>query len=289
MRNWLLLLLLLAAGANGAEVAFHKHYVDGSYGQVHVLSSQPAGDTNLQTPMICLAPNPMAGRYFRLFMQDLGQDRVMHAPDYPGLGQSDAPPGPLDIAGYADAIAGVMDTLGYGRSGSGAIDVCGYHSGAMIAIELAVRRPDLVRRLILVGIPYYEGEARKAMYDENVVEPRLSEDLDSLRDTWAFTVENRQPGVSLERGIGNFVDIMRQRQRTHYLYHAVFSYAAAEQAARVEQPVLILNTHGGLEAETRELAKYFDDAVLIEIPDLEHGVFDVGAARLSNEVRIRND
>lgn len=282
-----LFVLLVATMSHAGEVSFQKHYVDGPYGQVHVLSSRP--DVTSHTAMVCLAPNPMAGRYFRLFMQDLGRDRVMHAPDYPGLGESDPPSGPLEIADYADSMAVVMGTLGYGENGSGPVDVCGYHSGAMVAIELAARRPDLVRHLVLAGIPYYTGKERQMMYDDNVVEKPLTEDFDSLRGTWEFTVSTRQDGVSLERGYDNFVDILKQRHRIHWLYHAVFSYAAEEQAARVQQPVLILNTHGSLEEETRALAPHFEDATLIEIPELEHGVFDVGASILAEHVREHLD
>jgi pimeloyl-ACP methyl ester carboxylesterase len=227
----------------------------------------------------------MAGRYFRLFMEQLGKDRVIIAPDYPGLGQSDAPGSMMDMAGYADAMAEVLDALDYGENGNGKIDVCGYHTGAMVAVELAVRRPDLVRKLVLAGIPFYTGTERVRMYEENVVERQLSDDFESLRGTWEFTVSTRQEGVSIQRGYDNFVDILLQRYITHWPYHAVFSYAAEEQAPKVTQPVLILNTHGGLENETRALARLFPNADLIEIPELHHGVFDVGAERLAELIR----
>lgn len=278
-------IVVWASSAAGADVKFRKHYVDGAYGQIHVLLSQPLGRQAKQTPMLCLAPNPMAGRYYRLFMQELGQDRLMIAPDYPGLGLSDPPPEALDMAGYADAMAGVLDALGYGASGSGRVDVCGYHTGAMVAIELAVRRPDLVDQLVLAGIPYYDANERPAQYSKNVVAKILDDDFDSLRGTWEFTVTTREKGVAIERGYENFVDILLQRYRSHWPYHAVFSYAAEEQAPKVSQPVLILNTHGSLENETRALARYFQDATLIEIPELHHGVFDVGASLLSEHVR----
>lgn len=294
MREWSLSLLTIAsllasACASGGDVAFRRHYVDGAYGQVHVLSSQPVADVERRTPVVCFAPNPAAGRYFRLFMGELGQDRVMHAPDYPGLGQSDPPPGPMDMGGYADAMADTLEALGYGTAGSGRVDVCGYHTGAMVAIELAVRRPDLVRALILAGIPYYDAEGRAVEYDNTVVPKALEDDFDSLRGSWEFTVSNRQEGVAIERGFDNFVDLLMQRFRTHYAYHAVFTYAAEDRAPRVTQPVLILNTHGSLQEETREIAPMFGKPTLIEVPELHHGVFDVGAARLSQLVRDNLD
>jgi pimeloyl-ACP methyl ester carboxylesterase len=281
----LVLTILPGAALFGADVTFRRLYVDGAYGQVHVLSSSPAEVTKLKTPVMCLAPNPMTGRYFRLFMEELGQDRVMLAPDYPGLGQSDPPPHPIDMAAYADSIAEVLDALGYGDAGSGKVDVCGYHTGTMVAVELAVRRPDLVRTLILAGIPYYEAEDRRAQYEKNAVAKTLTDDFDSLRDSWSFTVTTRQEGVAIERGYDNFVDILLQRYRSHWPYHAVFSYAAEEQAPKVSQPVLVLNTHGSLEDQTRALAPLFSELTLIEIPELHHGVFDVGATLLSDRIR----
>lgn len=275
----------VAVSSFAGEVTFHKQYVDGSYGQVHVLTSQPVSAELLRKPMLCLAPNPMAGRYYRLFMQELGQDRLMIAPDYPGLGQSDPPPGAIDMAGYADAMAEVLDALGYGKKENAKVDVCGYHTGAMVAIELAVRRPDLVRKLVLAGIPYYDAEARRVEYEKNVVAKILEDDFDSLRGTWEFTVTTREKGVAIERGYDNFVDILLQRYRSHWPYHAVFTYAAEEQAPKVSQSVLILNTHGSLESETRALAPLFRNAELIEIPELHHGVFDVGARQLSEHIR----
>lgn len=294
MRQYIVLLsslftLLASHLSFGGEVAFRRQYIDGEFGQVHVLASEPVAESIAHTPVLCLAPNPMAGRYYRLFMQELGRDRRMIAPDYPGLGQSDPPTEAPDMAGYADAMAGVLDALGYGKDGDGKVDVCGYHTGAMVAIEMAIRRPDLVRTLILAGIPYYDAETRPREYEKNVVAKVLNDDFDSLRGTWEFAVSTRQEGVAIERGYDNFVDILMQRYRSHWPYHAVFSYAAEEQAPKVSQPVLILNTHGSLENETRALEPYFGNVTLIEIPELHHGVFDVGAKRLSEHVRSEVD
>jgi pimeloyl-ACP methyl ester carboxylesterase len=33
------------------------------------------------------------------------------------------------------------------------IDVLGYHAGALIAIELAIARPQQIRRVVMVGVP----------------------------------------------------------------------------------------------------------------------------------------
>jgi len=271
--------------AGEPSVEFRKQYLDGPYGQIHVLVSSPNNALDLKTPMACFAPNPASGNYFRMFMEALGSDRIMIAPDYPGLGESDPPAEIPDMAGYANAMASVLDAMGFGRDESGQLDICGYHTGAMVAIELAIMRPDLVRRLVLMGVPFYTGDERQAQYDKNVVEKPITGTLDGLQESWDFAVTNREDGVTLRRGYENFVDVLKAEDRRHYAYSAVFTYPAEERAPLVQQAVLILNTHGSLEAETRAIAPLFTHATLVEIPQLHHGVFDVGPDLLAAKAR----
>lgn len=279
-----LVLLASIARADGS-VEFRRQYVDARYGQVHVLLSRPAGSAPTHTPMVCFAPNPMAGRYYRLFMAELGRDRIMIAPDYPGLGESDPPAEMPGMAGYAGAMADTLEALGFGGDSDSKVDVCGYHTGAFVAMELAASRPDLVNRLLLVGVPYYTSTERDRLYAENVVEEPLEESFSALEKWWDFTVSDREDGVSLERGYDNFVDVLKPKYRHHWPYHAVFSYPAEERAADVKQAVLLLNTHGSLQDNTRAIAPLFPDATLIELPNLHHGVFDVGAEELAGHAR----
>ncbi len=271
--------------ATADEVQFRRQFVDGSHGQVHVLTSRPAADVDLQTAYVCFAPNPMAGRYFREFMKVLGTDRVMIAPDYPGLGESDASAAPMDMAGYAASMAEALEGLGYGPQGKGPVDVSGYHTGAFVALELAASRPDLVRKVVLMGVPFYTGEARRARYEETVVPEPLEEEFESIRKWWEFAVTNREKDVTLERGYDNFVDVLKPKYRHSWPYQAVFTYPAEERARLVRQPVLILNTHGGLAEQTRAIAPYLSNARLIEIPELHHGIFDVGPEILAGHAR----
>jgi len=49
----------------------------------------------------------------------------------------------------ADDIAALLDQLG-----AGAVDVLGFSNGGQVALRLAIRRPDLVRRLIAASAPF---------------------------------------------------------------------------------------------------------------------------------------
>ena len=45
-------------------------------------------------------------------------------------------------------------------------DVMGYHTGVFIAVELAIENPNLIRKLVLPGIPFYIEPERSEKYDE---------------------------------------------------------------------------------------------------------------------------
>jgi pimeloyl-ACP methyl ester carboxylesterase len=65
--------------------------------------------------------------------------------DLPGHGRSALQPGPLRPAAVADQLAAELP---------GPVDLLGYSLGGEVAFRLAVQHPRLVRRLILVSIPF---------------------------------------------------------------------------------------------------------------------------------------
>jgi pimeloyl-ACP methyl ester carboxylesterase len=66
--------------------------------------------------------------------------------DLPGFGESDAPPLGFALYSASDRLAAALAALG----GSPAV-VCGHSMGGPLALRLAVRHPDAVTRLVLVG------------------------------------------------------------------------------------------------------------------------------------------
>jgi pimeloyl-ACP methyl ester carboxylesterase len=76
----------------------------------------------------------------------LARERLVLAPDLPGLGSS-SPAGPgFALDGVAEVLAGVLEQ----RAG-GPFDLLGTSLGGAVAVYLAVARPELVRRLILAA------------------------------------------------------------------------------------------------------------------------------------------
>ena len=71
-------------------------------------------------------------------------------PERRGHGHSPDTPGPFDFATFADDTVAFLETVV-----GGAADLVGYSDGATTALHVALRRPDLVRRLVLVSGQYH--------------------------------------------------------------------------------------------------------------------------------------
>ncbi len=56
---------------------------------------------------------------------------------------------PLSLEGMADDVAAALPQLGIERA-----DIFGYSTGAAVALRVAIRHPDLVRKLVLASITY---------------------------------------------------------------------------------------------------------------------------------------
>ena len=79
-----------------------------------------------------------------IFDSPLAEQFELATYDQRGLGRSSVPDGPYSMAGYADDAVAVAAGLGW----DGTL-VIGLSFGGMVAQELAIRYPSLVRRLVL--------------------------------------------------------------------------------------------------------------------------------------------
>ena len=144
-----------------APPRLRRAYFECRYGQLHVHNAIPAGGGfDELTTLICLHASSTTGRVFLEVSRLLGASRSVYSPDTPGCGESDAPPRALSIAGYADAIGDFLDSMRFRQ-----VDLLGAHSGAAVAAELAISRPKQVRRVVMVGAPALDADARRSHRD----------------------------------------------------------------------------------------------------------------------------
>jgi len=135
-----------------AEVRTRRAYFDCRFGQLHVRTGFPTtGGFDEGVTLICLHSSEASSRMFDRFLPEIADDRSVYAPDLPGCGESDPAPG----MSYVQAASAVADLAADLRLRQ--IDVLGFRFGAGVALELAASKPDLVRRLVLVGAPPMDG------------------------------------------------------------------------------------------------------------------------------------
>jgi pimeloyl-ACP methyl ester carboxylesterase len=144
-------------------------------------------------PTVLLHSGGSSGAQWDRPAEALTQDHRLIAPDLLGFGATEAwpVPGALSQTLQADLVARVIET-----EVSQPVDVVGHSYGGGTAVRLALRRPDLVRSLVLIepiltrllqetGDPLYEVAARiGATFIESVAKGRPE-------DGWKAFIDSR--------------------------------------------------------------------------------------------------
>ncbi len=129
-------------------VRTRRAYFDFQHGQLHVRTAFPTtGGFDEQVTLMCLHGGQSSSRSFATFLPEIADVRSVYAPDLPGCGESDPSPN-ASVSEAAGAVSDLARDLRLRQ-----IDLFGIDTGAAVALELAAAKPDLVRRLVLVGIP----------------------------------------------------------------------------------------------------------------------------------------
>lgn len=137
------------------EPRVRRGYFEFRYGQLHVHNAiPPGGGFDEGTALLCLHSAGQSGRAFKGILPVLGRDRSVYAPDLPGSGESDGPATRVSVVELASAIGDFLDSMRFRQ-----IDVLGYQQGSLVVAELAIARPQQVRKVVFVGVPATtEGE-----------------------------------------------------------------------------------------------------------------------------------
>jgi pimeloyl-ACP methyl ester carboxylesterase len=228
----------------------------------------------------------MSGIQYRPFQDEMATDRVVYCPDTPGFGGSDTPPDVVTVGDYASSMAVVLDDLGYGKGGAGPVDVFGGHTGSVIGTELAVTRPDLVRKIIYPSVALFSDEQKTIMMQRFGGPPAYFTDPDFVSLSYKQTVLEGHPELDPERRLELFAERLRSGMKAWYAPEAVMSYDARGQLQNVKQPALLLVLDDMLAENTRQAGALLPDATVVEMTHIPHALaWDLHAAEIGEVLR----
>jgi pimeloyl-ACP methyl ester carboxylesterase len=121
--------------------------------RIHAYASTLAAERST-TPVVLIHGFGVSSAYFLSTGERLAREFDVYAPDLPGHGRSDTPPTALDIPLLADALTDWMDAMEMAKAAFVANSM-----GCQIVVDLAVRRPECVERLVLIA-PSIDPHAR---------------------------------------------------------------------------------------------------------------------------------
>ena len=121
--------------------AIWHRYVETPRGRFHLRCAGEDG-----TPLLVIPTGGGSSAQFAPVIAGLAQGRKVFAIDYPGNGLSFKPAWPVTIESLAADVLCLLDTMELER-----VDVWGSHTGALVALELAVTAPERVGRMVMEG------------------------------------------------------------------------------------------------------------------------------------------
>jgi pimeloyl-ACP methyl ester carboxylesterase len=210
-------------------------------------------------------------------LRDLGRDHRCFALDFPGHGGS--PIGRADtIGGLADAVAAFCDALGLGE-----IALFGHSMGGCVAAELALRRPDLLRRLILVDAAVDAQDM--PFFAQTYLQPHVGWPALRVSQLLGRAFSPIGARVPHEHGGGWLRPWARRAtylatfdpEGLHRQLRSLFASQGGDRLAQIATPTMVLS--GQLDALvpaplSRRLAARIPGASYVEIPAALHNPMD---------------
>lgn len=126
----------------GDNQAVFDNWIDVDGQPVHYLMAGTAG-----SPVVLLHGGGLdsARLTYDPTIPDISADHRVFAPDWPGFGESPAPPEPWDLSRYETFLGRLVDRLGLER-----VSLVGLSLGGGLALGFALHHPERVDRLVLV-------------------------------------------------------------------------------------------------------------------------------------------
>ncbi|GJE75631.1 Putative aminoacrylate hydrolase RutD [Methylorubrum suomiense] len=202
-------------------------------------------------PVILVHGLGMSSRYMIPLAEHLAPHVRVFAPDLPGFGLSDKPRRTLTVRQLADALAAWMQVIGVKRAA-----FIGNSLGCEVLVELAIRHPHLVDRLVLQG-PTPDPDARSLV--RQIAGFFLIAPFERWSLAWVALVDYARGGI------GRYIQTL----------HSMVDNRIGGKALQVTQPALVVWGKRDYIVPYRfvvSLADALPRGRLVVIPGAAHGI-----------------
>ncbi|WP_404476670.1 alpha/beta fold hydrolase [Novosphingobium sp. BL-52-GroH] len=263
------------------SVGIDRHFVQIDGRNVHYLRGGEG------PPLLLIHPSPYNATFWNAAMAQWGRHYTCIAPDSPGFGLSDPlSPEDMSVDGLTRAIGKLVTMLDLKEC-----RLVGSHTGAAIALELAVRHSDRFTGVALEAVPLFTATEQEEWFTDAYFSPlRVSEHGEHL--TWAWTRVRdadvyfpwlrRQPSHFYNVGRGSaaklhqdVIDYYECARHFRPAYRSAVGYAdqAVQSLAALELPALIYASSADV------MASHID-----RLPPLKAGQRGVGLGTDAQEI-----
>ena len=135
----------------------HSRWLTVGNRQLHARASEGLHAARLRTPVVLVHGVIVSSRYLMPTAVELAADFPILVPDQPGYGLSEPSLPSPDIGTLADAVIACAVAAGHER-----VSLVGNSFGGQVVVEAALRHPDRVERIALLG-PTVDPAARSVL------------------------------------------------------------------------------------------------------------------------------
>ena len=186
------------------------------------------------------------------------------------------------VGDMADDIITCMDSLSIKEA-----DLFGVSQGGMIAEAIAVRRPDLVRRLVLCSTASYAGSSCRRIADE-WLGYALSRNTAELMKSFAENIYTKAYCERYREAFAEFAKMVNEEDMQRFVIQteALLDFDMREELGCISSPVLVIGAEQDI---------VFSKEAFLEIAEKTHGelyIYENGSHAVYDEnpdvlVRIR--
>jgi pimeloyl-ACP methyl ester carboxylesterase len=223
-------------------------------------------------------------RVWRVELESFADAFTVVAWDTPGCGASEDPPEQFRMPEFADCLIGFIEALDLAP-----LHLLGHSWGSTLALEVARRRPELLRTLVLVGA--YAGW--KGSLPPREVQQRLEFAL-AAADTPSEFEPSSMPGLFSEvmpaDRAAELAGLMAQIRPTgtRTMAHALAEADLRDALPTIQVPTLLV--HGAADARSstsvaEAMHRAIPDSTISLLPGLGHGCFLESPSRFDAAIR----